>query len=191
MPPGMAYKLANCSGWWDYFVGLCRVWGILTAIGLWGTSVETAYGGHLLGVYMLFAALIVSVLETVFVVNFFLIFCVREDRMQFWKFWQRVIWFDNWKKGIFYLVLSVGCFIKPHQLWLAVISGVMLVISCMLYCIKTYKSRQDELVAEERSKHQTYDRFEVPDDDSIMEGMAPMPVPTHETLADQDDILDV
>ena len=34
-----------------------------------------------------------------------------------------LLWFDDWKKGLLYIIVASGCFIRPHQLWLAAITG--------------------------------------------------------------------
>ena len=37
--------------------------------------------------------------------------------------WQIVMWVDNWKKGIFYLLLSVPVFLEGMRIILGMISG--------------------------------------------------------------------
>ena len=42
------------------------------------------------------------------------------------------MWLDDWKKGAFYILLSIACFIKPHEVWMSIISG-----KYSLSCFKT------------------------------------------------------
>lgn len=39
------------------------------------------------------------------------------------RFWDAVLWIDNWKKGILYFCFSIPCFIQPHTVWMGIISG--------------------------------------------------------------------
>ncbi len=49
--------------------------------------------------------------------------CFRDDQTCFIRVWQAILWIDNWKKGILYLILGAVCFTKPHEVWMAIISG--------------------------------------------------------------------
>ncbi|XP_013381920.1 uncharacterized protein LOC106152752 isoform X2 [Lingula anatina] len=104
------------------------------------------------------------------------------------------MWFDNWKKGIFYLILCIPCFIQPQEVWMAIISGVMMIISAIFYCIKSIKIRQDNI----NTIEETYDRFEELDDDIFDEQFddndptgSMLPIDQDDTVAEQEEILDV
>ena len=47
-----------------------------------------------------------------------------EDHNRCVRFWNGLQWLDDWKKGLLYLALSSGCFVKPREVWLAVITGM-------------------------------------------------------------------
>ncbi|KAK2178393.1 hypothetical protein NP493_546g04018 [Ridgeia piscesae] len=75
----MGFDSRKRSCLWELFVSFCRFWGVVTAIVLWGVGVETAYRRYALGAYLLLAALLMSVLESVFVVHFWTKVCLRFD----------------------------------------------------------------------------------------------------------------
>ncbi|XP_074649477.1 transmembrane protein 72-like [Tubulanus polymorphus] len=156
----MAYNRAVCRCTWEYYVWLPRTWSILTATGLWGVGCEILTRRHPLGAYILVVAILMSFLEVVFAVNICIVLCMRDENPQFISFWKNVLWIDDWRKGFLYLVLSVGCFTQPHIEWLAVVSGVMMVISGILYSVKTYKTRLDEKMQQLLRQDNTYDRFD-------------------------------
>nr|XP_022329139.1 uncharacterized protein LOC111128040 isoform X1 [Crassostrea virginica]XP_022329140.1 uncharacterized protein LOC111128040 isoform X1 [Crassostrea virginica]XP_022329141.1 uncharacterized protein LOC111128040 isoform X1 [Crassostrea virginica] len=53
--------------------------------------------------------------------------------------WQIVMWVDNWKKGIFYLLLSVPVFLEGMRIILGMVSGFLLIVCGLLYILKTFK----------------------------------------------------
>ncbi|XP_013401945.1 uncharacterized protein LOC106167652 [Lingula anatina] len=155
----MTVSTARCRRCFECFIWICRIWGLITAVGLWGIGVEAAFRHHPLGFYLIGAAFIMTFLETVFLTNLCVLACTERDSPRRppscgVKFWSWVMWFDNWKKGIFYLILCIPCFIQPQEVWMAIISGVMMIISAIFYCIKSIKIRQDNI----NTIEETYDR---------------------------------
>jgi len=41
--------------------------------------------------------------------------------------WRTLLWLDNWKRALLYVVLSVGCFVQLPRVWLTAISGLVFV----------------------------------------------------------------
>ncbi|XP_006820519.1 transmembrane protein 72-like [Saccoglossus kowalevskii] len=154
-----------CWMLWDHFTFVARVWGILTAIGLWGIGIETCHrGDHIeIGVYLIFTAIIVTFFEALFLLNPCVKKCCSEDTCC-GKCWSGILWIDNWKRGILYILLSIVCFLNPHTVWMAVISGIMLIISAVLHSLHTIKDAKDK----QGISNENYGRFrEVEGDDMI------------------------
>lgn len=179
---------------WEFYFWLCRLWGIVTSIALWGIGVEAAFYKHYVGYVIIVEAVIVTFLEVVFFVDF----CVKvfkgdeeEDTLSTClKCWECVLCLDNWKKGVFYLVLAIGCFIEPHDVWLAIIAGVMLVMSGIFYIVKTCGSMNEDTHIK-LPQATTYDRFDdLPEDleDNILNPIDPGP---SVCVADQQGILEL
>ena len=57
-----------------------------------------------------------------------LFFC-RDDQKKFIRVWESILWLDNWKKGLLYVIMGCLCFLKPHRLWLATISGMTVIVT--------------------------------------------------------------
>ncbi|ESO87116.1 hypothetical protein LOTGIDRAFT_229275 [Lottia gigantea] len=162
---------------WSFLVWTCRIWGILTALGLWGSGSEAVHFKHNLGIYLLIIAIIVSVLELLFIGEYCTEFAV-EDSICI-KFYEKLSLLDDWKKGIFYCLFAVPCFLDPSKVILGVISGVMLAFCGILYMFKTFKTRREEKLKDGEDKA-TYDRFEeIHDDieDSIVNPTATLNLP--------------
>lgn len=46
--------------------------------------------------------------------------------------WRIILWLDDWKRGILYIIISIPCFIEPADVWMGIISGN---VSAKLYSI--------------------------------------------------------
>ncbi|XP_064603482.1 uncharacterized protein LOC135468919 [Liolophura sinensis] len=188
----MNRKTYEIDCFWKVYVYFCRIWAAATVLGLWGIGVEALYFGHLLGIYLIVLAALLSFLESVFLINYFIIICTDETSMRCLRVWDGILWLDDWRKGLLYLVLAVPCFVQPHQVWMALISGCMLAVTGVLYVIKTVKTHREQ---RQRSAAQkpSYDRFdEVPNDeieDSIINPISSVSVMS--SVAEQPEILNV
>lgn len=184
----MDRKSSNlCPSSLEFIEATTRLWGILSMIVTWGVGVDLALHKHSLGVYTIFIAVILTVLETSFAINLFLDFIIKDEKNFCFQCWQHIQWLDMWKKTILYLFLSVFCFFKPVEMWLATIGGSMLIILALLYMVFTYKIHLTEQETLMYDKECSYDRFEdLQDeiDDSL-------PEPPNGNIADQDTILRV
>jgi hypothetical protein len=131
--------------------------------------------------------------ETLFVVSFWLSVCIRSSNdadHPCLRCWNSLQWLDNWKKGILYLLMSVGCYVSPVEVWIALISGAMLVVTSLLYFVKTVKDRQDR-----RPKNRAYGRFndDVTDSASSRRIVRDVstPLPVDQSAVDRDDVWEV
>ncbi|XP_052821476.1 uncharacterized protein LOC128246943 [Mya arenaria] len=142
----------------DLYIWITRLFGLFTAVALLGIAVETLVYGHYLGYVILVEGIIVTFLEVVFGITYIVNLCCSVDTC-FKQCWDCVLWLDDWKKAVLFFIFSIPCFIQPSQVWLAVIAGIMLVISAILNIFKTFKTR----VEKERKTHTqtpSYDKFE-------------------------------
>lgn len=147
--------MINCDRFWIGYTWFCNAFGILTAFGLWGVGVESVYRREVLGVYVLCIAVIVTFVEMIAIVDFWLAICTTDANSRCRARWKTLTWLDNWKRALLYVVLSVGCFVRLPRVWLSAISGVMLLISSVLYSCKTFKDRRRDLLPNSR----IYNRF--------------------------------
>lgn len=183
----MGYNNERCYCCADYLIPVCRLWGILTAIGMWGVGVEVTLHHSGLGIYVLCAACLLTFLETIWVMNIFLALCIKDENHGFFRCWDVVLWLDLWKKSVLYFIIALIMFIKPHRI-LVVISGTTLLLLAILYLIVTYVVKSYTKESLLSGREDAYDRFEdIQDeiDDSLPE---PLQMPT---IADQDEILQV
>jgi len=133
--------VANMNVFLQNIRNLTRVWGILCAIVLWGISIETLYDGFIFGIYLLLVACVTTVAELLFVSDAF----VKMQLLQkgsATSAQQNCVnfsaWFDNWRKSIFYAVFGIPCFLRPTDIWLAVLSGLCLLVLSIFYIVCTY-----------------------------------------------------
>ncbi|XP_041364857.1 transmembrane protein 72-like [Gigantopelta aegis] len=187
MPMGYASNDCCC----EVYLWTCRISGFIAVLVLSGAGVEAIYYGHSLGIYLLVIAFVIAVFESVFAVNF----CVALDvglceKVKALKLWDVILWLDDWKKGLFYILLAIPCFIQPHKVLLALISGCLVFISGMFYMIKTFKTRREKRL-EMLSQKESYDRFEDLQDDMIEDDIINPNTEQPMSVADQSEILEV
>ncbi|KAK3579438.1 hypothetical protein CHS0354_028237 [Potamilus streckersoni] len=184
----------TCSGCFgDFFVWICRLWGIVTAVVSWGVGVETSFYGHYLGYYLISVACVTTFLELVFLINYCVLVCFSPDTCCV-SLWRIILKLDDWKKGFFYAALAILCFLHPVEVWLAIIPGIMLVLSCFFYILKTFKT-QAEKEKVRLAQRPSYDKFDdLQDDleigDTVINPHGTISIMNEETLAGQQDILE-
>ncbi|KAK3093725.1 hypothetical protein FSP39_019324 [Pinctada imbricata] len=66
------------------------------------------------------------------------------------KCWIIVMWVDDWKKGVLYLVLAIPVFLEGFRFILGILSGFMLVVCGLLYIVKTFRDGLVYTVTETR-----------------------------------------
>ncbi|GAB6026140.1 hypothetical protein CHUAL_012337 [Chamberlinius hualienensis] len=182
-----------CSRCFEWLNPLCRIWGIASAVATIGVGADVIFHRHYLGVYILVVGFLLFFLETTWIVSLFLNICLSDDGSWCIRYWDYVRRFDGWKKGLLYIALATIMFMEPRSIWLAVISGTMMVVLALLYLLSSYKiavETKETLLSP--NEEQPYDRFEdIPDDYDDT-----LPEPTgilmnEDTVANQDAILQV
>ncbi|XP_076449365.1 transmembrane protein 72-like [Babylonia areolata] len=180
----------TCDCCENILLRLCQFLGLTTALGLWGVGVEAIFYHHSLGFYLISLAVIITFLETVFLLHYLVEVCVSPASICV-RVWNCVLWLDDWRKGVLYLLLAIPCFLCPQTVLLGMVSGAMLALTGLLYCIKTYQTRKKAAVEQFISKR-TYDRFDedVQEDleDSIVNPTANI---SAMSVADQIEVLEV
>jgi len=176
-------------------VGACHFFGISTGLFLWGCGVEYLYHGTAFGVYFLFIALVTSFLEAVFLLDYVVEEFYSTSSLLS-RFWECVHWLDDWKKGgLYFVIFAPACFVHPSEVELAVPAGCLLIVTGVMYMLKTLNTRREDpdVSIEENN---TYDRFE--DDQGEIEDIEEyISNPTNNPgagmtgLADQSEILDL
>ncbi|XP_015912011.1 transmembrane protein 72 [Parasteatoda tepidariorum] len=180
-------KSRTCLRTLEFIEVTTRIWGVLTMIVMWGVGADLTIHKHGLGAYTLFIAVILTIFETSFAINIYLDFIIKDEKNICFQCWQLIQEMDIWKKTALYLFLSIFCFIKPHEMWLAAIGGCMLLVLALLYLVfsyKTYLAEQETLMFD---KECSYDRFEDLQDEIDDR----LPEPNCGNVADQDTILRV
>ncbi|XP_013777531.1 uncharacterized protein LOC106462177 [Limulus polyphemus] len=184
----MNYNEHKCAWVIDFVTPATRVWGVMSIIVFWGVGADVAFHKHDLGVYVIISAVILTFLETMFVVNLFLEASFRdEDKDGCFRCWKRLQWLDLWKKSLLYAGMSVLCFVRPSTVWLATVAGVMLLILAILYLLMTYKVKiesGDSLLLQKEGSYDRYEDLQDEIDDSL-------PEPRDVNVGDQERILEI
>ncbi|CAM1312905.1 Uncharacterised protein g6124 [Pycnogonum litorale] len=172
---------------------LCRIWGIVTAIVMWGVGTELSFDRYPLGAFILVGAFLVTFLETAFVLDLFLRLWVKDDGHWFLNCWELLMLFDYWKKTVFYIIIGCICFVHPVYNWLGTIPGVMLLILGFSYLLLTIKMKQTVNVSHSLMNVDDDDDSKISDgfdiqNDSLDDGF---PDPTDGSISSQDRILEV
>ncbi|XP_054711818.1 transmembrane protein 72-like [Uloborus diversus] len=171
----------------EFIEATTRLWGVLSMIVMWGVGTDLTLHKHSLGSYVLFIAVVLTILETSFAINLYLDLIIKDEKNVCYQCWQHIQWFDLWKKTILYLILSIFCFLRPSKMWLATIGGSMLIILALLYLVFAYKMYLTERENMLYDKDCSYDRFEDLQDE-IDDSLPELP---SNNVGDQDTILRV
>lgn len=142
----------------DIFLWCCRLCGLLAVIAIWGVAAETVFNRHYLGYYLLALACVSTVLEVTFGITYFIEHCFSVDS-HCRSCWSCVLWLDDWKKCVLYYVLCIPCFVQPVDVKIAIIPGIMLIVSGSLYLLKTFKTRDDRM-RKTLAQTSSYDKFD-------------------------------
>ncbi|KAK2162571.1 hypothetical protein LSH36_96g05038 [Paralvinella palmiformis] len=125
MPPqnqgnaeGQGQVVDNRPCFFRYITAITRTWGILTSIGVT-------------------LAAIVTFFEFVWILT--KIACCKDDGNCCCTIWRIVVWLDNWKKSIFYILISLPLFSKAS---LGLIAGVLVIVLGIVYLLKSCKNSE-------------------------------------------------
>lgn len=182
----------------EIFLWICRLSGLATVVGLWGIAAETMFNGHCLGYYLLVLTCVTTFLEVTFGITYFIEHCFSVDHLCR-RCWSCMLLLDDWKKCILYFALAIPCFIQPVDVWLAIIPGVMLIVSGILYLLKTFKTHADKTkkTLEEKPSYDKFDELhedilDEDDNDDYDNGNALSQIVVMENyITDQQEILEV
>ncbi|BFZ03358.1 hypothetical protein BsWGS_06397 [Bradybaena similaris] len=187
----MDNKSGDCC--WKGVVVVCRFFGIVTALVLWGVGVEYVYYGTIFGIYFIVIAIVTSFLELVFLLDHVVEVCVSHTSL-FMRVWDIVLSFDDWKKGgLYFILFAPPCFVKPAEVLLGIPAGCLLIVTGIFYMLKTFKTRRDQ----ENSSilvNSPYDRFEEAPAEDIEDDIVNMtnnPTNSITSVAEQSEILDL
>ena len=67
----------------------------------------------------------------------------REDSCSH-TLWRYLMALDNWKKSLLYTSLSVACYLHPKEYWQALIAGVLLDVTALMYLIRTVRTKNEK-----------------------------------------------
>ncbi|CAL1530724.1 unnamed protein product [Lymnaea stagnalis] len=186
----MAINRGDCG--WKSLVVACRLFGIVTALVLWGVGVEYVFYGAVFGVYYIIIAIVISFLEVVFLLNHVVEVCVSRTSILV-RIWDIVLCIDDWKKGgLYFVVFAPPCFVKPAEAVLGIPAGCLLIVTGILYMLKTLKTKRDE-ENEDILQNTAYNRFEDVQEEVEDTMVNPTNSPTGgmTSVADQSEILDL
>lgn len=88
------------------------------------------------GFYLIGASVVVTFFEATWIINKSA--CCRHEGCCCFC-WQLVMWVDNWKKGILYLLIAFPVFLEGMRTVLGIVSGFLLIVCGLLYILKTFK----------------------------------------------------
>lgn len=88
------------------------------------------------GFYLIGASVVVTFFEATWIINKSA--CCRQEGCCCFC-WQLVMWVDNWKKGILYLLIAFPVFLEGMRTVLGIVSGFLLIVCGLLYILKTFK----------------------------------------------------
>ncbi|KAK3576756.1 hypothetical protein CHS0354_014570 [Potamilus streckersoni] len=126
-----------------YITVITRLWTAATLAVLWAAAVTTLHDNfngrglsEVAGWYLLAVSLLITVLELVWIINKSR--CCRPERCC-WRCWQVILWFDDWKKGILFLLLTIPLFLESMRVLMGIISAFLMIVCGCLYIVKTFR----------------------------------------------------
>ncbi|XP_020604747.1 transmembrane protein 72-like [Orbicella faveolata] len=121
-----------------HFTSITRIVGLFTSTALWWTGVFLAdKDDKRIAAYLMICGFAVSFFEITFILNKCV--CCKEESCGY-QLWKYILAVDNWKKSLLYTCLSVVCYLHPKEFWQALISGVLLDLTALLYLIRTFRT---------------------------------------------------
>ncbi|XP_033122307.1 uncharacterized protein LOC117121282 isoform X1 [Anneissia japonica] len=145
----MACDNAICVWIWEHYTLIIRLWGILTVVATWAIGIDQCSSlKPWVGAYLVFVAVVLTFLEGAFLIGSCLDKCCNLNSCC-GKFWSGLKWFDNWKRGVLYILLSVAVYIVPG---IAYIAAIMLDILALMYIARSVKGRDPKPVASTRKE---------------------------------------
>ncbi|KAH9503019.1 hypothetical protein Btru_072636 [Bulinus truncatus] len=116
-----------------------RTLGLITIAVLWISTVLIIkdHNSSYVGYYLIGVSTLVTFFEITWIIDKSAC-CVRQGCCC--RIWSGIMWVDNWKKFILYILLSVPLFLEDFRLVFGIVSGLLLMLLSTLYLIKTFRS---------------------------------------------------
>ncbi|CAI6362979.1 unnamed protein product [Macrosiphum euphorbiae] len=158
------YKYSKTASMLGKLVHVIRIFGVFTAIVMFGVGVDIAIHHHEFGLYIMLMSLLVFFLEITWAITLFLNVCIKNEFSPIFNFWEIVLWLRLWKKSLLYTVFSLVFFLWPHGLWLSNIAGALLLWLSFLYVVITFKDfvqkRSDFVIVPKGQASTSYDQYD-------------------------------
>ncbi|KAL4089322.1 hypothetical protein QTP88_024376 [Uroleucon formosanum] len=158
------YKYSKTASMLGKLVHVIRIFGVFTAIVMFGVGVDIAIHHHEFGLYIMLMALLVFFLEITWAITLFLNVCIKNEISPIFNFWEIVLWLRLWKKSLLYTVFSLVFFLWPHGLWLSNIAGALLLWLSFLYVVITFKDfvqkSSDFVIVPKGQASTSYDQYD-------------------------------
>ncbi|VVC31406.1 Transmembrane protein 72 [Cinara cedri] len=158
------YRYTKTASVLGKLVHVIRIFGVFTAIVMFGVGVDIAIHHYQFGLYVMVMALLVFFLEITWAITLFLNVCIKNEFSPIFNFWEVVLWLRLWKKSLLYTVFAVVLFFWPHGLWLSNVAGALLLWLSFLYIIVTFKDflqkRSDFVIVPKGQASTSYDQYD-------------------------------
>ncbi|KAI8726096.1 hypothetical protein BgiMline_009293 [Biomphalaria glabrata] len=118
---------------------IARCFGLITIAVLWVSTVLIIkdHNNSYVGYYLIGVSTLVTFFELTWIVDKSAC-CLRQGCCC--RVWSAIMWVDNWRKFILYLLMSVPLFLEDFRLVFSIVSGLLLMFLSTLYLIKTFRS---------------------------------------------------
>ncbi|XP_031618334.1 uncharacterized protein LOC116337699 [Contarinia nasturtii] len=170
---------------------LIRLWGIITSTVLIGVGIDIEYHGKPAGIYLIFASIVVFILETKWVLTLFVdLLSGGNDAAAYCSCCRRINNFlSGWRLSPFYISLGVALLMWPNSLWLSSVVGIQLLVLAILRLFTVFRYQSNTIKCESLLQKQPTNReyFEKLDNvsDVIDDSM-----PAHGRTLDGDELID-
>ncbi|XP_071953642.1 uncharacterized protein [Antedon mediterranea] len=152
----MACNNAFCIWIWEHYTLIIRAWGILTAVVTWAIGIDLCTSVKpWVGAYLVFVAVVLTLLEGAFLIGSCLDKCCNINNCC-GKFWACLRWFDNWKRGGLYIVLSIVIWIHPGTNY---ICGSLVLSLGILYSVHTLYESTVKEIESQREEYQSLENI--------------------------------
>ncbi|XP_025414132.1 uncharacterized protein LOC112686158 [Sipha flava] len=158
------YRYSKTASVLGKLVHVIRIFGVFTAIVMFGVGVDIAIHHYTFGFYIMLMSLFVFFLEITWAITLFLNVCIKNEFNPIFSCWEIVLWLRLWKKSMLYTIFSLVFFLWPHGLWLSNIAGILLLWLSFLYIVVTFKDlvqkRSDFVIVPKGQATTSYDQYD-------------------------------
>ncbi|XP_050532820.1 uncharacterized protein LOC126900866 [Daktulosphaira vitifoliae] len=158
------FKYSKTAALFDKLVHVIRIFGVFTAIVMFGVGVDIAIHQYEAGFYIMLLSMLVFFLEITWAITLFLNVCLKDEFNPIFALWEIILWVRLWKKTLLYSLFSVVFFLWPYGLWLSYVAGALLICLAMLYLVMTFKDsahkRSDFIILSRGEASTSYDQYD-------------------------------